>query len=180
MVCYQLRLGVQGAVLTSRSSARAQSLGAMRTLAVTFVALLGACNAVSGHELATAFSDSVKVLSTASSSSVEYCPDNTCEVFSLAGSSSLEILQDFAVAWLYGVSDYLVLKPLQVEPPSSPVAAVLARYRQHCPMVPGSESARCVVRVLASRYAIQVAFARYDEGRRTVVPVSLARFQHGT
>jgi len=124
--------------------------------------------------------DSVRVSSKRGSTTVEYCPDNTCEVFVLLGASASLPVQDFAFVYLLGVSEYIYLEPFQSNESSPAVRAVLARYRSHCPQQPARTAARCVVGLLAKRHAIRASFVRYDEGERNVVPISLAGYRHGT
>ncbi|MCJ0826362.1 hypothetical protein MQC88_10435, partial [Luteimonas sp. 50] len=132
------------------------------------------------HELGAAFGDSVAVSSQGDLAIVEYCPDNTCEVFTLRGPSATLPLQDFAFAYLLGVSEYLYLESFQADTKSPAIRAVLGRYRSHCPQPPSPEAARCVVGYLASIYPIKASFVRYDEGERNVVPIPLEGFRHGT
>ena len=156
-----------------------QALGAMRKIIVA-IAVSIICACAYGHELASAFPDSVQVSSEGTTTTVEYCPDNTCEVFTLSGQSASLPLQDFAFAYLYGVSDYVYLETFQSDSSSKSVQTVLGRYKSDCPQQPARAAARCVVGLLAERYAIQASFIRYDEGERNVVPISLAGYRHGT
>jgi hypothetical protein len=132
------------------------------------------------HEVTAALGDAVRVSSKHGSTTVAYCPDNTCEVFALSGASSSRPIQDFAFAYLFGVSEYVYLEPFQSSGSSPAVRAVLARYHRDCPQQSARAAARCVVCLLAKRHAIQASFVRYDEGERNVVPISLAGYRHGT
>ncbi|MFC5577018.1 hypothetical protein ACFPOA_03180 [Lysobacter niabensis] len=132
------------------------------------------------HELTSALGDSVQVSSKGSSTTVEYCPDNTCEVFTLSGASTSLPIQDFAFVYLFGVSEYIYLEPFQSNESSPAVQTVLARYRSDCPQQSARTAARCIVSLLAKRHAIQASFVRYDEGERNVVPISLTGYRHGT
>lgn len=133
------------------------------------------------HELVSALGrDSVAVTSNSGTTTVEYCPDNTCEVFVLAGASALLPAQDFALAYLLGVSGYIYLEPLQSGPAPPPIKAFLGRYRRECPQATTRLAARCIVGVLAKRHAVKACFVRYDEGERNVVPIPLEAFRDGT
>ena len=144
------------------------------------VLLLVAAPLVShAHELTSALGDAVRVSTKGGSTTVEYCPDNTCEVFELSGASASLPIQDFAFVYLFGISEYVYLKPFQSNDSSPAIRAVLARYQSNCPQPSARVAAGCVVSLLAKRHAIQARFVRYDEGERNVVPISLASYRHG-
>jgi hypothetical protein len=123
------------------------------------------------HELGAIFGDSVTISSKGDLTTVEYCPDNTCEVFSLRAPSAALPLQDFAFVYLLGVSEYIYLKDFHANTGSPATRAVLGRYRTHCPQPVARVAARCIVGYLARKYPIQASFVRYDEGERNVVPI---------
>jgi hypothetical protein len=147
---------------------------------VAALLLLVAPLAAHAHELTSALGDAVRVSSKGGSTTVEYCPDNTCEVFALSGPSASLPIQDFAFVYLLGISEYIYLEPFQSNDSSPAIRAVLARYRRDCPQQSARVAAQCVVSLLAKRHAIQASFVRYDEGERNVVPISLAGYRHGT
>ncbi|MCF7223794.1 hypothetical protein [Marilutibacter chinensis] len=142
--------------------------------------LLAAPPASYAHELTSTFGDLVHVNSSRGSTTVEYCPDNTCEVFALSGPSAAPAVQDFAFAYLLGVSEYIYLEPFQSNGAAPAVQAVLSRYRKQCSQQSARAAGRCIVGVLAKRHPIRASFVRYDEGERNVVPISLAGFRDGT
>ncbi|MGA0611780.1 hypothetical protein [Caldimonas sp. KR1-144] len=147
---------------------------------IAALAISIASTAVYGHELTSVFPDTVQVYTKGETTTVEYCPDNTCEVFTLSGRSASLPLQDFVLAYLYGVSDYVYLKAFQSNSSSPSVRSVLAKYRRDCPQPSTHAAARCVVTLLAKRHAIRATFVRYDEGERNVVPIPLDGYRHGT
>jgi hypothetical protein len=132
------------------------------------------------HELTSALGDAVRVSTKGGSTTVEYCPDNTCEVFELFGASASLPIQDFAFVYLFGISEYVYLEPFQSNDSSPAIWAVLSRYRSDCSQQSARVSARCVASLLAKRHAIRASFVRYDEGERNVVPIPLAGYRHGT
>lgn len=142
--------------------------------------LLAAPLASHAHELTSVFGDMVQVTSSRGSTTVEYCPDNTCEVFTLSGPSAALSVQDFAFAYLLGVSEYIYLESFQSNGSAPAVQAVLSRYRKHCSQQSARAAARCIVGVLAKQHPIRASFVRYDEGERNVVPISLAGYRDGT
>jgi hypothetical protein len=104
---------------------------------------------------------------------VEYCPDNTCEVFSLGPKGTSAVLRDFALAYLYSVSGYVYLADFQSRTDLPEVAALLVRYQDKCPQTARKAAVHCVAAHLARTHPVRVSFVRYDERRRHVVPVSL-------
>ena len=144
------------------------------------VLLISAPVVCQAHELGATFGDSVTISSKGGLTTVEYCPDNTCEVFSLRAPSAASPLQDFAFAYLLGISEYIYLKDFHANADSPATRAVLGRYRTHCPQPIPRVAARCVVGYLARKHPIQASFVRYDEGERNVVPIPLHAHRHGT
>lgn len=104
---------------------------------------------------------------------VEYCPDNTCEVFSLRSGKATGALTDFTLAYLYAVSDYIYLEEFQSRTDLQEVAQLLRRYEANCPQPTQKAAARCVAARLAAKHSIRVTFVRFDEGRKYSEPVSL-------
>ena len=144
------------------------------------VSLLLCASSVFAHELTDSFPRDTQVIVEAESVTVEYCPDNTCDVFTIDDPSGAEVLQDFAYAYLLGASTYIYLKPFQAHTDSTTTKTVLGRYSAHCPEDSLTQVARCVITHLIDKYPIRVSFVRYDEGERNVVPISPEEFWHGT
>lgn len=105
---------------------------------------------------------------------VEYCPDNTCEVFSLRGKGARVALYEFTLAYLYSISGYTYLADFQSRTDLPEVTDLLARYQVNCPQPEPKAAAHCVAALLARKQPIRVNFVRYDEGVRFTEPVSLA------
>ncbi len=126
--------------------------------------------AIASSELERAFGPAISVKQQKSRAVVEYCPANTCERYVAPGSRSLPALQDFALAYLFGVSEYYYLKQFQ-ESPSPTVAAVLAQHRSGCAQSEPRAAASCVARALLKQHHIKVSRVRYDEGARVETPV---------
>jgi len=109
---------------------------------------------------------------------VEYCPDNTCEVFSVRNGKESAALADFTLAYLYAVSDYVYLEEFQSRMDLHEVDRLLMRYQADCPQLAQRAAARCVAGHLARKYPIRVTFVRYDERRKYSEPVSLERLRN--
>jgi hypothetical protein len=151
----------------------------MKSILVT-VSLLACASCVSAHELTDSFPRDTQVTVQTDSIVVEYCPDNTCDLFTLDDPAGSQVLQDFAYAYLLGASTYIYLKSFQADVDSSATKSVLGRYSSHCPQEPMIQAARCVITYLLDKHPIRVSFVRYDEGERNVVPIAPEDFWHGT
>ncbi len=116
----------------------------------TILLLCSSC--VSAHELTDSFPDNMQVILQTASVTVEYCPDNTCDSFTIDDPAGSEIPQD----------------------------SVLGRYSAHCPQEPVARAARCIVMYLIDKHPIRTSFVRHDEGKRNVVPIAPEDFSHGT
>jgi hypothetical protein len=135
------------------------------------IAALGLCFAFSSsfaHELTDEFSDMISVSSTAGDIVVEYCPDNTCEVFTAPRPADIREIEDFAYVYLFTKSTYSNLQEFRQRGRSGRVGAVLDRYSAGCQQIQAQEAARCVLSRLAAKYEIRVEFVRYDEGGRHI------------
>jgi len=73
--------------------------------------LLGLALGETGSEelLHQVLGDTIKVQADMTGATVEYCPDNTCEVFRGQGEKKKLPVSDFAYLYLYYVSDYVML-----------------------------------------------------------------------
>lgn len=77
-------------------------------------------------QLQERFPDSVK-FQTDKRLSMEFCPDNTCDLFETKRSTSVEALSDFAFLYLYFFSDYFVLVDWRAEDAARNTASVLLK-----------------------------------------------------
>ncbi len=147
---------------------------------VTFAAFFLLTDVSIAHELTDALGSDVAIVKTSKAVSVKYCPDNTCEVFTLKGSGAEKPIQDFAFAYLFSISDYIYLERFRTEEKSLNVQGVLSRYRSDCTQAQEKAAARCIVGLLAKRHPIQASFVRFDEGKNKSSPISLGAYRHGT
>lgn len=103
---------------------------------------------------------------------VEYCPDDTCIRFILAGGDSLSALHDFAFLYLALVQNY------DIEQSRSPggeryFAAVLKRQQGRCSGTDETDVAKCALAAMARRYPVRGYVSRMDEGWRRSEPFDL-------
>ncbi len=103
---------------------------------------------------------------------VRYCPDNTCDQFR-GREGSASSVQDFALVYLWYVSDYVALGEWRKRETPRQVLSVVEKNADGC----RSEGPRikCALLNLARTGAIRVSFIRYDEGGVAEVPVSLLK-----
>jgi len=95
---------------------------------------------------------------------LRYCPDNTCESFKGPPHAHQADLADFALLYLWRVSDYDYLKSWREGPTPAAIEGAINRHRPGC--APASEPARiaCALRNLSRGARIIVYTVRYDEG----------------
>jgi len=142
-------------------------------LAIASLAI--ALTSARADELTSMLGTAARATSTGGTAVVEYCPDNTCESFSLQGKDAEPVLRAFALAYFFGASDYAYLDALRRQAPPPALLDLFARYRQACALQEPRETARCIAGHLASQYPIRASFVRYDEGKRISEPILLER-----
>ena len=120
--------------------------------------------------ISKSFPDSIRV-ELIGRSSIEFCPDNTCELFVSSRGVSLDEFKDFVYIFLYFFSSYYLLDEWRRDEEISSVARQIlskAPY-QICQRETKKKSAGCLLRHLSRGNRIKLYFVRYDEGRRNVV-----------
>lgn len=118
-------------------------------------------------QLQERFPDSIK-LHAGNPLSLEFCPDNTCDLFLTKRSTSADALSDFAFLYLYFFSDYFVLAEWRAEDAARNNAVkVLEKYKgEKCANSSEIIMAQCLLRDWARRSAISLYWVRYDEKGR--------------
>ncbi len=118
-------------------------------------------------QLQERFPDSVK-FQTDKRLSMEFCPDNTCDLFETKRSTSVEALSDFAFLYLYFFSDYFVLVDWRAEDAARNTASVLLKKYSADKCANSSEMviAQCLLRDWAKRSEIRLYWVRHDEKGR--------------
>ena len=104
---------------------------------------------------------------------IEYCPDNTCDVFSSPEEDQPEGVADVTLIYLYFVSDYIYLDSWRTNLDIGRVRAVLDRNAGECPTDDQSALVECVLTTLSERARVEIRFVRYDEADRHEVLVNL-------
>jgi hypothetical protein len=119
--------------------------------------------------------DAIAVHVDSTGASVEYCPDNTCEVFRSDNKQAESSVADFALLYLYYVSDYAALSEFRKSPEATRAAERFLNQlgKRGCTKTSRMETIKCVVRHLGRHHGISLLFVRYDEQVRKKVPKSL-------
>jgi hypothetical protein len=104
---------------------------------------------------------------------IQYCPENTCDEFRGGHGKQLEDVADFALLYLWYISDYTVLERWRQQSTPTEVQASLARHGSTCSETNEHARVVCALRRLAGDAGIQVFFVRYDEGQVNVERVDL-------
>ena len=143
----------------------------MRYFAIILILLTSL--SASAHELDRVFPSDIQIIEKDELTVVEYCPDNTCEVFTVVGPADAYDVQDFAYAYLLTASTYYYLESFQKDIRSESTAAVVKRHSAHCPEGSIADAARCIMARLGAKYVIRVEFVRFDEGERNVGHVQI-------
>jgi hypothetical protein len=128
----------------------------------------------SGWKLKKMLGDSISIKRNQNKHVVEYCPDNTCEVFSAAerDSSSIQKLTNFAYIYLYYVSDYIYLEDFR-DKGNVYINNIVDINAEGCPIEKEADKIKCTIRKLFSKNGIEIKFIRYDEMQRSEVSVNL-------
>lgn len=114
-------------------------------------------------------------ISTATSNgtiTIEYCPDNTCESFSMQTINPDERLSDFVFLYLYFVSDYYYLDNFRKKVEPEQVTKIIVRNSQD-KNKKQLESSKHIMEALVDKYSIKAKFVRYDEHKRNEVDMNL-------
>lgn len=109
--------------------------------------------------------------------SVEFCPDNTCDLFTADEKVPFTNLEDFAYLYIYFFSDYYVLKEWRnkkVVRLSTSQILKKSNYK-FCKNLNDKEMARCLLRHLSHNGQIKLYMVRYDENNRNIVRINVVK-----
>lgn len=97
---------------------------------------------------------------------IEYCPDNTCDIFFNPENREIGQIQDFVFLYYNFVHSYNYpwMEKFRENQTPDNVRRVLERHSAGCAL--GDGFSRCVLVSLANKGQISIGFARYDEGAR--------------
>ena len=127
------------------------------------------------QEIAKNFPDSIRVEKDGTST-IEFCPDNTCDAFVAKKQNSAESLKDFVYLYVFFYSDYYVLENWRnKETAKAIVKKTLSKPQyQSCNKASEEDAAQCILIQLSRREQIKLMAVRYDEHKRNVVKRDLS------
>lgn len=122
-------------------------------------------------ELEKSFPGSVHLKITGSSSSFEFCPDNTCDLIISRKPVSGADISDLGFLYLRYFSDYFVLEDWRKNDVTQMIAENILVRHEHsiCMKSDRREMARCVLDRARRKLGLKVYAVRYDEGGRHLV-----------
>ena len=95
---------------------------------------------------------------------LRYCPDNTCEAFKGTQRARQADVAEFALLYLWGISDYTYLTGWHNAPTPPAVTEALHRQDANCSHAQDRQRLACALRALAKAAGIRAFVVRYDEG----------------
>jgi hypothetical protein len=95
---------------------------------------------------------------------LRYCPDNTCEAFKGTQHARQADVAEFALLYLWGISDYTYLRGWHDAPTPPAVREALHRHDASCSPAQDRQRLACALRALAKTAGIRGFVVRYDEG----------------
>jgi hypothetical protein len=107
--------------------------------------------------------------------SVQYCPDNTCDLLKFSTSLNEKDLERLVLGYFVYISSYIYLKEWQENAREDEEIQSEIRYliNEECPKRGGKQLVECRLRELMSIEKLTVFHIRYDEGIRSAVRVYL-------
>lgn len=126
------------------------------------------------QEILNNFPNSV-VLKKDKRTALEFCPDNTCDVFISNRETSLVDLKDFAYLFIFFYSDYYVLQDWRNKESATKMMRLIISKPQYqsCRKTTEHETARCILIQLSNKGRIKSSAIRYDENKRNVTDRNL-------
>ncbi len=91
-----------------------------------------------------------------------YCPDNTCDNFSMPYSPDQGKFYDFVLMYLYYKSEYIYLKEVKEKYWMEHIDNIAGKYVSGTKGSPNEDHIDCILKIMAERYDIHVNFIRSD------------------
>ena len=147
--------------------------------ALLLALVLGTANAQSAQDT---WGDSVEALRVRFGKAIEtrvrptlevrYCPDNTCDAVTGGPGAKKRDVADFALLYIWSVSDYIYLGEWRKGPVPPPVKSALRRQTA-CSGESGQAPLGCALQRLAKSASIQLSSVRFDEGVEAITRMNL-------
>jgi hypothetical protein len=108
---------------------------------------------------------------------IEFCPDNTCDMFEANKQILPETFVDFVYIYLYFFSDYYVLDEWRTSAEEILMVGNILKRPSYslCKKSTPGETASCLLRYLSQKNKIRLYSIRYDEGTRNVVRLDVQK-----
>ena len=104
---------------------------------------------------------------------VRFCPDRTCVEIQEPRTGSLEVLEDFTVAYLYYASESTALREFVSSGAREDARAIVGRFADRCGSSVELERASCALSVLSATGHLRALAIRSDEGAEVRTPIDL-------
>ncbi len=106
---------------------------------------------------------------------LSYCPDNTCDMFSMPVSDDQVKFYDFVLMYLYYKSEYIYLREIKDRFWMEHIDDISSKYSVGMGKPLNDNDIDCILKALADNYDISVAFSRFDENVKHTAPVVLKK-----
>lgn len=106
---------------------------------------------------------------------LSYCPDNTCDVFSMPLSIDHDEFYDFVLMYLYYKSGYLYLEEIKDRYWAEHIDHISDKYSAGMSKPSDDMDIDCILKTLALKNDITVVFFRNDENVKQITPVALKK-----
>ena len=103
-----------------------------------------------------------------------YCPDNTCDRFSMPISPEQDKFYDFILMYMYYKSGYIYLREIKDKYWAEHIENIAGKYISGLKGSPNENHIDCVLKIMAERHDIQVEFVRFDGNARQTNTIELA------
>lgn len=120
------------------------------------------------QEIRESFPDTITIKETGRKS-IEFCPDNTCDMFVAKKKVSVDVMKDFSYLYIYFFSDYYALEDWRKSKRAFFIADKILKKPDYqlCKNGDQRQMARCLLRYLCKKSQIEVYAVRYDENIRS-------------
>lgn len=128
-----------------------------------------------GIFLATIPEEPVKVIRGSINWSVQYCPDNTCDLLEISTTLSKQDVERLTLGYFVYFSSFIYLKEWQENARSNEDMQNEIRYliNRTCPIQNPKQLVECRVRELTATGELMMFYVRFDEGTRTSTRLQL-------
>ena len=126
------------------------------------------------QEISKSFPDTITIKENGKKS-IEFCPDNTCDLFVAKKKVSVDVIKDFSYLYIYFFSDYYALDDWRKSKSATFIADKILKKPNYqlCKNGDQRQKARCLLRYLYKKNQIEVHAVRYDENIRSTEKINI-------